>query len=67
MFIELITDKDEEFIVNINHIVYAGKSKKGSFIVLSDGLVYNLKCPYDEFRTFFRFISDTGVFPFGKP
>lgn len=60
MFIDLITDKGEEFFVNLNHVVYAGANKKGSFIVLSDGSDYFLKCTYEELKSRLKFFTDTG-------
>lgn len=50
MFIELETIKKEKFVVNINRIAYFTETKKGTLIVLTDGMDVEVSNSYDELQ-----------------
>lgn len=64
-FVSIRTIKNEQVIVNLDHVVFIGECKEGVIVRFVDGDY--IKCS-DEFNTFLRRIS-TGVIcpnPFEK-
>lgn len=51
MFIELLTIKQEQIIVNVNRIEYFIPTKKGTLVVFTDGLDVEVIYSYDDLKS----------------
>lgn len=50
MFIEIITRKNENVLININHILFIATDKNGTVIYDIDGNEYDTAEPFDDIR-----------------
>jgi hypothetical protein len=48
MFIELLTTKNENVLVNVDSILYFAKTKKGMAVVFHDGMSVDLENDYEQ-------------------
>lgn len=59
MFVELLTAKNERISVNVSKVLFFAQTKKGTTVILDDGIVLDLLADYESVRE--QFVDYAGV------